>query len=175
MTAPRTLEDARDLFAYTDWANDRLCRTLYAAFGEETDLTRHADSRVRAIQTTAVHIVAAQAVWRERWEGRSPTDMLDPAGYPTPLALRMAFAAERARFWGWFAALHADAELDRVVSARSTRGEPRVFPLRQMLAHVVTHGCYHRGQIAARLLDMGREDALLDTDLIAYYQETLTP
>jgi uncharacterized damage-inducible protein DinB len=167
----RSREDLRQLFEYDDWANDRLLAMLYQAFGEEADLRHAEDARVREIQAVTTHIVAALAIWRTRWEGHSPTAMLDPEEYSTPLALRMAFGAERARFWGFFATLEDEEALNRVVHFTRTTGEPYQFPLWQMMQHVLTHSAYHRGQVTARLLDLGHESALQFTDLIVYYRE----
>ena len=165
-----TRDEFRTLYEYNDWANNRLAEMLTNVFGEETDLRAASDARVRALQEAAVHIIAAQAVWRERWEGRSPKARLAPEEYPTPLALRMAFGAERARFWGFFDTLQQDSDLLRVVHSTSFAGDPLLFPLWQMMQHVVTDSAYHRGQVTGRLLDLGHEDALLPTDLIAFYQ-----
>ena len=162
--------DFRILYEYNDWANDRLISMLFRILGEETDLRQQGPVPL-AIQKAAVHIVAAQAIWRARWEGRSPTAMLSPDEYPTPLAIRMAFGAERARFWGFFDTLDTDAALHSVVQSQSTSGEARIFPLWQMMQHVLTHSTYHRGQITGRLLDMGQDSEIVSTDLITYYRQ----
>src|SRR5262245_10411606 len=109
---------------------------LYQAFGEETDLRQTGDVHIQAIQEATTHIIAAQAIWRTRWQGASPRTMLDPAEYPTPLALRMAFGAERARFWSFFETLEDDAALEQVYSYSSLSGEPQTAPLFEMLLHV---------------------------------------
>lgn len=166
-----TRDEFRLLYEYNDWANDRLLAMLTRAFGEETDLRQAEDSRLRVLQETTAHIVAAQTIWRTRWEGFSPRALLDPAEYPTLLALRMAFGAERARFWGFFETLEDDAALNREISFTTTDGTPYRMPLWQMLQHVVTHSMYHRGQITGRLLDRGREDLIVSTDLITFYRE----
>jgi uncharacterized damage-inducible protein DinB len=167
----RNRQDFRQLYDYDDWANDRLLAMLYQAFGEETDLRHAGDVRVREIQAVTTHIVGTLTIWRTRWEGNSPTSMLDPEEYPTPLALRMAFGAERARFWGFFATLEDEEALNRVVAFTRTTGESVHFSLWQMMQHVLTHSAYHRGQVTARLLDLGHGDLLQFTDLIAYYRE----
>lgn len=165
-------EDFRTLYTYHDWANDRLIAMLTQAFGAETDLRRAEDARVRAIQETTTHIVAAQTIWRTRWQGSSPTSMTDPADYPTPSALRRAFESERARFWAFFDSLESEADLARVVHYTNTQGKANAFPLRQLLQHAANHSTYHRGQVTARLLDLGLEAALLYTDLFLFYEET---
>lgn len=165
-----TLNDFRTLYEHNDWANDRLLAMLTRAFGEETDLRAADDARVRTIQETTTHIVAAQAVWRRRWEGEVPKTMLDPAEYPTPLALRMAFGAERARFWRFFEEMTED-DVARVIHTASTTGEPRILPLGQMMHHVATHSVYHRGQVTGLLLSLGHEDAVVSTDILGFYLE----
>jgi uncharacterized damage-inducible protein DinB len=166
-----TRDELRTLYEYNDWANDRLVSLLCRLFGEETDLRLAREERIRAIQETMVHIIAAQAVWRTRWQGRSPSTMLDPQEYPTPLALRTAFRAERARFWAYFDALDSDEALQQEIAFTTLAGEPYQQPLGQMLQHVLTHSMYHRGQVTARLLDLGHGDALVSTDLITFYRE----
>lgn len=159
------------LYRYNDWANDRLLGMLEAAFGPDADICKAEDRRIHALQETTVHIVAAQKIWRERWEGFSPAAMLAPQDYPSLPALRTAFEAERLRFWDFFQTLQTEEDLSRIVHSSSTSGEPRIFPLWQMMQHVITHSAYHRGQITARLLDLDFENILQSTDLIAFHQE----
>lgn len=140
------------------------------AFGEETDLIAAGDPVLQAIQEAAVHIISAQSIWRQRWQGISPIAPLDATEYPTPLAIKFAFGAERARFWGYFETLATDEALVRVVDFKTLDGTPYSEPLWHMMQHVVNHGSYHRGQITGRLLDRGLEPVLLSTDLITYYR-----
>src|SRR6185312_13089839 len=121
-------EAFRTLYIYNDWANGRLLGMLGQAFGEEADLRHSEEPTVRSIQAATTHIVAAQWIWRERWEGRSPTAMLDPEDYPNLPALRTAFDTERARFWEFFANLEGEEALQRVIHSTGTNGEPRIFP-----------------------------------------------
>lgn len=143
---------------------------LKEAFSEETDLREAEDPRLRAIQEAAVHIISAQSVWRQRWQGTSPIAMIDPVEYPTPLSIRFAFGAERARFWGFFETITDDDALLRVVDFKTLDGTSYSEPLWHMMQHVVNHGSYHRGQITGRLLDMGFDSAVTSTDLITYYR-----
>ena len=167
-----TMAEFRGWFDYDDWANDRLCRMLKAAFGEETDLREHPNATVRAIQETAAHIFAAQAVWRARLQGQSPKAFLDAAEYPMPLAIRFAFGAERARFRGWLNTLESDASLNAEIAYATMQGVEHAQPVREILQHLLFHGMYHRGQITARLIDLGLENALLSTDLIVFQRES---
>lgn len=165
-----TLNELQTLFLYNDWANDRLVIILYDVFGDETDLFAHADAAIRALQATVVHIIEAQAIWRTRCEDK-PTAALEESEYPTPLALRFAFGAERARFWNFFETLETDDALNRVVHYRNSKGDAYATPLWQILQHGLTHGIYHRGQVTARLIDGGHADAIISTDLITFYRD----
>ena len=167
-----TLTEIKTLNDYNDWANERLCAMLRAAFGEETDLRESQNATVRAIQETAVHLIGAQAIWRARITGHAPTKpALDAAEYPTPLTIRFAFGAERARFRAWLDTLENDADLEREIAYVMFDGTPCRQPLAQILQHLLTHAMYHRGQITARLIDAGHEKVLVSTDLIAYYRD----
>lgn len=166
-----TLEEVKTLYLYNDWANDRLVQMLYSVFGEETNLRESDDAQVVAIQEAAVHIIGSQWMWRSRCVGISPKERMSAAEYPSPLAIRFAFGAERARFWGYFETLTSDDDLNRNVAFQTTEGVPWETPLYQILQHVITHGAYHRGQITGRLLDRGAEEAILSTDLIGFYRE----
>lgn len=164
------LTDYRELFSYNDWANDQLCKMLYAAFGAETNLRNHAEPLHFAIQETTVHIIAGLAIWRTRWQGFSPKAMLSPEDYPTPESQRMAFGAERARFWNYFETLNEEL-LESKIAFKNIAGEASQMPLCVMLSHVVNHSTYHRGQITARLIDLGLDEHILSTDLTTFYLE----
>ncbi len=156
---------------YNDWANNRLCSMLKAAFGEEADLRGHSDSSVRAIQEIAVHSIAAQAIWRGRITGQSSKPPLDAADYPMPLAIRFALGAERARFRAWLSSLANDADLQTEISYTNLQGMSCRQPLADILQHLFFHTMYHRGQMAALLINTGHEAALLPTDWIVYRRD----
>lgn len=166
---PLKKTDIGELFEFDDWANERLLQMVERAFGERADLRAAQDRRVVAVQETLAHIVAARQIWRRRWQGEAPDRMLDPAGYPTVAALRVALQAEADMFDGFFGTIGADADLERIVTTRSTTGEPRVMPLRRMMQHVINHGAYHRGQVTARLIDLGHEAVVTSTDFAVWF------
>ena len=170
-----TLAEIRMWNEYNEWANDRLCFMLKTAFGEETDLRRHPDAAIRAIQEAAVHIIGAQATWRTRIQGANPKEALNAADYPTPLAIRFAFGAERARFGAWLADLEQDADLQTEISYVNSQGTTYREPLEQILQHLIFHAMYHRGQITARLIDSGHESAVIFTDFIVFCRERSAP
>jgi uncharacterized damage-inducible protein DinB len=60
----------------------------------------------------------------------------------------------------------------RMIDYRTTDGTPYRTSLRDILQHVLMHGCYHRGQIASAVKAEGGEPAM--TDLIFYIREVGT-
>src|SRR5438132_13020640 len=64
----------------------------------------------------------AQWIWLSRWNGTSPTSMLDPREFPDLASIRARWdqiEADTQRF----VATVTDAELAKVVEYRNTRGE----------------------------------------------------
>lgn len=166
-----TLADIREQFAYHNWANERLCMMLHSTFGDEINLHKSYSAVVLGLHEAAVHIAGAEQIWRTRIEGTSPDSMIASADYPTVADLRKAFEAERAKTQALLDSLQTDADLDRIIAATSTKGEPRVFPLRVLLQHIVNHSTYHRGQITARLIDLGHDEHIISTDYTTFYME----
>ncbi len=166
-----TLADIREQFAYHNWANARLCTMMHDTFGDEINLHKSYSAVVLALHETAVHLVGAEQIWRTRIEGTSPNSMIAAADFPTVADLRKAFETERAKTQTLLDSLQNDADLERIIAATSTKGEPRVFPLRVLLLHILNHSTYHRGQITARLIDLGHDEHIISTDLTTFSME----
>jgi uncharacterized damage-inducible protein DinB len=62
-----------------------------------------------------------------------------------------------------------DDDLDRVVSYRNSQGNAYETPIHEILAHLVSHGAYHRGQITEAMRTAGL--ALVNTDFITYVRQ----
>jgi uncharacterized damage-inducible protein DinB len=163
--------DIFQLFAYHNWANERLCTMLHNAFGDEQNLSKSYSAVVLALQQTAVHMVAAEQIWRKRLEGESPKEMLNPADYPTVPDIRAAFEKEREAVQAVLASLKEESDFERIVTSYSTKGELRVYPVKAILYHMVNHATYHRGQITARLIDLGHDKHVLLTDYVFFVME----
>src|SRR6185295_18623114 len=64
------LSDTRDLFDYTEWANE-LALDAAANLSDE-DLRRDFRISHSSIFGTLLHMAGAEWIWLERWNGRSP-------------------------------------------------------------------------------------------------------
>jgi uncharacterized damage-inducible protein DinB len=127
----------RQHFAYNAWANGETLRALTAA----------ASPPQRAVEVMG-HLVGAEWAWLRRLAVPSPELAVWPG-----LALGECEAQLRAlsAAWkGYFDALTADG-LALELSYVNFKGERWTNTVEDVLTHVFTHGCYHRGQIAMLL------------------------
>ena len=81
-----------------------------------------------------------------------------------------ALAAELDRGYREFLWSLEPAALPRMIRYTNSTGQEFHTTVEDILLHVCMHGCYHRGQIAARLRAVGAEP--LPTDYIAFVRGT---
>ena len=138
----------REMFTYDDWANHEALRSLEAM--------EHPPERARKVMA---HIVAAELLWMSRLEKAQQKTPVWPE-----IGLRdceQQLAALRAA-WELYLGKLTDADLDREVSYKNSKGESYTNAVRDVLTHVILHGVYHRGQIAAAVRDRAGEPAYTD-------------
>ncbi len=159
------IEELRELFAYTGWANGRMLDAVAkldaAAFDQDLG------NSFPSIRATLVHVLSADWVWLARWRGSSPTGIPESwelASFPAVRAKWEEIQRERADFVRGL----GDADLDRPLAYRNIRGEPFVNTFGEMLRHVVNHNTYHRGQVITMLRQLGAQG--VETDLIVFYR-----
>ena len=153
-------------FEYDRWANARMLGVV-AGISPEA-FRKDLGSSFGSIRNTAVHIVSAEWAWLERWNGTSPKQMLDPAGFPDVAALRARWAQVEQDLKNFLRALtpeRFEADLDYF----NLQGEAVTLPLWQLMLHMVNHSSYHRGQVTAMLRQLGAKPVA--TDLIGFYRE----
>ena len=142
------LEYLREMFTYNDWANREALRSL-----QEME---YPPERARKVMA---HIVAAELLWMTRLRQEIqktavwPEFGLDDCERQLP---------ELRRAWEQYLAGLGDADLDRSIAYTNSKGEKYNNAVRDLLMHVVMHGVYHRGQIAAAVRDRAGEPAYTD-------------
>lgn len=155
----------RILFDYNDWANTIVLNTAAQLTSEQlhaAPLDGHG-----SLWSTLVHTLGGAIIWRTRWEGESPTQMLSPTKVPSFASLREHWAIEDAIWQAKLATLDA-ASLAAPLAYRNTQGTPLSEPLWQILVHLVNHGTQHRSEIAAMLTIL--EHSPGDMDMIKYFR-----
>jgi uncharacterized damage-inducible protein DinB len=161
-----TTDDVRRLFAYNRWAN---AKTIKAAgeLGDEK-LNRDCRSSFPSVFATLVHMLGAEWIWLERWNGSSPSVWPDMDAVKTLADLRARWAdveaGQRTRLSGL-----DDAQLAQPLAYRNMKGEAYQEPLGLVLQHVVNHGTHHRGQIGTMTRQLGGVPA--GTDYIVFVRE----
>ena len=116
-----------------------------------------------------MHIMAAQLIWLARWQGTSPTSLLDAREFPDVASIRARWDRIEADTQRFVAGL-TDADLARVVEYRNTNDERWAYPLWQQVVHQVNHATQHRGEVAAALTELGHSPG--DLDLLIFIDET---
>jgi|SRR5206468_12241502 len=162
-----TSELVRTLYRYNAWATARILER--AARLRPDELAAPSGASFSSVRETLVHIMAAQWIWLARWQGTSPTSLLDAGGFPDVASLRARWDQIERETQRFVAGL-TDADLAKVVEYRNTRGERWAYPLWQQVVHQVNHATQHRGEVAAALTELGHSPG--DLDLLIFIDET---
>lgn len=142
------MSDFPRLFMYDAWAN----RESHAS------VARMAEPPAQAVRWLA-HVAAAQQVWWERIQA-APQSL--PVWPELSLDESAALLGTMERRWAELLDGGDDAALAREVAYTNSRGQPFRDRVADILQHVVLHGVYHRGQIAAAVRAGGGEPAYTD-------------
>ena len=121
------------------------------------------------LRGTLVHALFAEWIWRNRWEGTSPTYRLKPDDFPTIESLHTRWIEEEKSLMAFVDGL-TDERLNAKFSYKSTDGKAHERILWQAMAHLVNHGTQHKTEAAAILTDLGHSPG--DIDLIYFLIET---
>ncbi len=159
-------EDIFTLYKYNQWANAKILNSA-------ANITRQqflADALFPhgGLRGTLVHILFAQWIWRNRWEGNSPTYRLQPEEFPTFASFHERWMEED-NLLTQFVENLTDERLNAVIDYKNTKGSPKQQVLWKMMAHVVNHGTQHRAEAAAMLTDFGCSPG--DVDMIYFLDE----
>lgn len=144
------LEHLQREFGYDAWANGEVLAAIKA-----DGAGLHAAQPPKLL----AHILSAERLWLERLR-QQPQSL--PVWPNLTLDHCSAQMAELAGFWpGYFAQL-SSAGLSQKVAYQNSQGEPWSSTVQDILAHVVIHSAYHRGQIAGLRRAAGGTPAYTD-------------
>jgi uncharacterized damage-inducible protein DinB len=160
------LDTIRDLYGYNRWANARALDAASKVSAE--DFTREIGGSFASLRGTLAHLYGAEWIWLERWRGISPPDLPFALDFPDVETIRSRWKEVEVGQQEFFDGLDP-ARLRSVLSYRNLKGETFAYPLWRILAHVVNHSSYHRGQVATLLRQLGAKP--LSTDLLLYDDE----
>ena len=156
----------RELYRYNRWANHRLLEAVAPLKPDE--FTRNLGSSYPSIRDTLVHIVWAEWVWLQRWNGSSPRAVFQSMDFPDLNAVRARWSELEAGQLAFLETVTPDRLL-AVVSYINLKGQTWQYPLWRQMYHVVNHSTYHRGQVTTMLRQLGAQS--IATDFLVYDDE----
>src|SRR6476646_6636945 len=83
-------QDVVYLNDYNRWANRRIIESASKLTPDQ--FTRDLQSSHRSVRDTLAHILGAEWIWLERWNGVSPKALLNPGEFPTVESLKKRWA-----------------------------------------------------------------------------------
>jgi uncharacterized damage-inducible protein DinB len=159
-------QDVLALYKYNQWANHKILNA--AANVSQEQFLADATYPHGGLRGTLVHALFAEWIWRNRWQGNSPTSRLKPDEFPTFESLRERWTAEEKQLMDFVENL-TDEQLSNPFQYKNTKGVPFEQILWKAMAHVVNHGTQHRAEVAAMLTDFGCSPG--DVDMIYFFDE----
>ena len=159
-------QDILLLYQYNQWASKKILDAV-AKISPEQFLAPSSFPH-GGLRSTLVHVLFAGWIWRQRWEGISPTNRFNPEDFPTFDTLRLRWLEEEKLLMA-FVENVTEERLNSKVSYKDTAGQPHAEILWQVMAHVVNHGTQHKTEAAAMLTDYGQSPG--DIDMILFLRE----
>lgn len=157
-------EQLASWYEYGAWVNERLFDA--AAACTEEDLTRKVLPGFGSVHLTLVHLLGAEVIWFERWQGNSPRALLSPRELPTLATIREHWAKLNEQRAANLASLD-ESDLVETIRWTNTRGQAFSLQRWQVMMHCANHSTHHRSELAAMLTELGHEPD--STDLLEFY------
>jgi len=152
-----TIETLRRMFAYNEWANLRTIESL----------KQTASPSAKAIRALT-HLIIAEKVWLARFIKTEDSTGADFWPASTIEECEAMFDETRKAYSALLADM-TEAGLDSTATYKNSKGVEYTTSFRDMLAHVLMHSAYHRGQVAMAVRAEGGEPAY--TDYIIFVRE----
>lgn len=169
------LQDIRNLFEYTEWANN-LAMTAAAKLPDEF-LRRDFGISHGSIFGTLLHMAGAEWIWLERWHGRSPRRAEAWSMWTTESCADLNVLNERWRELvdrrTQFISSLDEGRLAADLAFSLLSGDASSMPLVDQMRHVANHATLHRGQVVGMIRQLGIEPP--STDLLFYLRSEISP
>jgi uncharacterized damage-inducible protein DinB len=129
-----------EYFQYNDWANDRVIESLKAI--------EHPPERCVSLIS---HIISSQDVWLERISGSYDWNIEIWESFNLFECSVLSFQSSEG--WMNFIRKSREKDFDNLINYKNTKGNQYETPVKEIIAHVLNHSSYHRGQINQILID----------------------
>jgi len=153
-----------ELSAYHIWANGRVCDWLDKISEEQWDQT--VVSSFSSIYETILHVASAEKIWVERLLRYSRFEILTETFKGSKSELLKTWKEISLSFKKLIEDMPEDLFKQKLLF-KDKKGVEYSQPYYQLLAHIINHTTYHRGQVVTMLRQVGFTD-LNSTDLTTY-------
>jgi uncharacterized damage-inducible protein DinB len=156
------IDHLRMLFGYDRWANGKLFDAATRLTAEQLEAPGGAS--FDSVRGNLAHMLNAHVVWYRRLTGAE-------IEAPDMSTMDRVRAGLEASYAGWSAYLD-DAtpdELERILAYRDSEGVARDRPIWLLLAHLINHGTFHRGETGMMLASLGAAPG--DLDIVYFYDD----
>jgi uncharacterized damage-inducible protein DinB len=156
----------QELYRYNQWANDRVFGAVSGLTLQE--FTRDLGNSYPSVRDTLTHLVWAEWIWLQRWQGDSPQYRFDPSEFPHLSGLNARWLELKAEQTALVDAVTTD-RLSAALSYVNLQGQSWRYALWRQMLHVVNHSTYHRGQVTTMLRQLG--SVPIPTDFLVFHDE----
>lgn len=139
------------IYRYNEWANERVL-----------DCIRAQNIRDERIYSWFAHSLVAQLFWLNRILLKPAPEYKLWGTYDLGQLIDLNREANR----GWKEFVQSGRSFDSILHYTNNAGDKFSNQISMIMIHVVNHGTYHRGQIAARIRELGYEP--VNTDFIMW-------
>ena len=143
----------RDLLKYNEWANYRVLKSVEDHGGSDEELLK-----------LFSHILSAQNIWLNRIKSL-PTSPF-PVWEQYKLTELITMTEESSDNWNDYMGEHKLDTFEEMIFYTDSEGKKYENTIREIIAHMVNHSAYHRGQVAKYIREQGGQPAI--TDYIVY-------
>lgn len=161
-------QDIQLLYQYNQWANAKIMNAASNLTVEQ--FLAPAKFPYGGIRSTLTHALFAEWIWRNRWQGISPTTRIKPEEFDTFESLKTRWLQEEIELMKFVDEL-TDETLNSVFQYSSTEGVKYENILWESMAHVVNHGTQHRSEVAQMLTNFNLSPG--DIDMILFLRKKI--
>ena len=150
---------------YNLWANTLISAELKKLTEEQWNLEQK--SSFNTIRTTVEHLADCEYNWLKRIDGDSTWE--DQAKEFKGINNVLEFWLKQSNKFITLAEQTDAKKLEEIIAYKNSAGDPFKSELYKIVAHVMNHGTYHRGQLVTMVRGVGVAK-MPSTDLIMYYR-----
>jgi len=155
------------LVSYNAWANHKLALIIIDS-GDDAALLLQKSS-FASIRETAFHIWDAEGIWMKRLKGES-LDEWPSKNFAGATKDGLHLMVDGSRDYINYVESLNEKDFSTVIHYTNIKGAGFQNSIEEILAHVMNHSTFHRGQLVTMLRGAGCAN-LKTTDLIAFYRE----